>query len=82
MIFADEVGITYELRRFPKEITLSELQASIMELWQDPDINGVMVHKPLPTHINEQFIFNHIEPLNQLKEHSCYAFFNAWGLSG
>ncbi|MEW5895975.1 MAG: bifunctional 5,10-methylenetetrahydrofolate dehydrogenase/5,10-methenyltetrahydrofolate cyclohydrolase [Candidatus Omnitrophota bacterium] len=64
---AEEVGIVYELQEFPADITAAELLKALRELWQDSGITGVMIHKPLPKHINEQYIFNHIEPLKDIE---------------
>jgi len=64
---ADEIGIIYDLARFPQDVTQADLQAAITQLSRDPTTTGVMVHKPLPEKINEQAVFNCIDPLKDIE---------------
>lgn len=55
---AEYIGIEYELVNFPTRITQKELSNKIVELNQNPAINGIMLHKPVPEHIDYNTISN------------------------
>jgi len=48
-----EVGIISEDLRYPATVSQSELANKITELNNDPEVNGILVQLPLPSHINE-----------------------------
>ncbi len=64
---AEDVGIAYDLKTFPADISQDKLQTFIMGLHDDPSVNGIMVHRPLPAHINEQDVFNCIDCLKDIE---------------
>lgn len=55
-----EVGVTSFGFDFPAELTQEELLAKIDELNADPAVNGILVQLPLPSHINEHVVLDHI----------------------
>lgn len=57
-----EVGIYSEVKRFPKEMTESELLSEIEIYNKKPEINGILVQLPLPGHISEEKIITAIDP--------------------
>ena len=60
--FAQSVGIKEISLQFSQNITQQELIDKIKKLNQDPSINAIMVQLPLPEQINEQAIFETIDP--------------------
>src|ERR1700741_1971191 len=46
------VGIDYELLKLPADITQSKLKHQIRRLNADPAVTGIMMHLPLPSHID------------------------------
>lgn len=57
-----EVGMQSFDDHFPASVTESELLAKVHELNANPDVHGILVQLPLPSHINEQAIINAIDP--------------------
>ena len=57
-----KVGITSVLHTPAAEISQSELLTLIEELNSDPAIHGILVQLPLPDHIDETKIIEHISP--------------------
>jgi methylenetetrahydrofolate dehydrogenase (NADP+)/methenyltetrahydrofolate cyclohydrolase len=46
------VGINYQLLTYPAEITQRELKLEIRRLNVDPSVTGIMMHLPLPGHLD------------------------------
>jgi methylenetetrahydrofolate dehydrogenase (NADP+)/methenyltetrahydrofolate cyclohydrolase len=59
---ADSIGIESRLKVFPKDITQGDLLDYITELNQADDVHGILVQAPLPRHIDEKTVFNHVSP--------------------
>jgi len=45
------VGINYQLLKYPADITQRELKKEIRRLNVDPSVTGIMMHLPLPEHL-------------------------------
>ena len=58
----DEIGFKSSLIRFEDTLTEQELLNKVEELNQDEEIDGFIVQLPLPKHINETKITDHISP--------------------
>lgn len=58
----EEVGITSHSYDLPAETTQEELIQLINELNQSDRIDGILIQLPLPKHINERTIIEHIKP--------------------
>ncbi len=58
----EEVGITSHSYDLPAETTQQELLQLITELNQSDLIDGILIQLPLPRHINETAIIEHIQP--------------------
>lgn len=56
------VGFESTLIRLPQSITEAELISEIQKLNHDVAIDGFIIQLPLPKHINEQKIIEHIRP--------------------
>lgn len=59
---AAQVGIEYELRQLPDDITDEALQAEIRKLSVDPVIDGIILQSPLPKGLDEPAAQGAIEP--------------------
>ncbi len=46
------VGINYQLNTYPAEISQKELKTEIRRLNGDPAVTGIMMHLPLPKHLD------------------------------
>ncbi|CCD05331.1 TPA: bifunctional methylenetetrahydrofolate dehydrogenase/methenyltetrahydrofolate cyclohydrolase FolD [Legionella pneumophila] len=58
----EEVGITSHSYDLPAETTQEKLIELINELNQSDKIDGILIQLPLPKHINERTIIEHIKP--------------------
>lgn len=61
-----KVGITVQVFRSPVETTQDELLQLIVQLNHDPGVNGIMLQKPLPSHIDEDQVVMTINPLKDV----------------
>lgn len=59
---AKEIGISSEVIHMEADATEAELLAKISELNQDPDVHGILVQLPLPSHIDENKVIEAIDP--------------------
>lgn len=64
---ADYIGINYELRNLPLDISQKDLSDQITELNADPNVNGIMLHKPVPKQIDYHVVANHVDTLKDLE---------------
>lgn len=58
----EEVGITYELKELPSEITQDKLLKFIDGLNADPGVSGIILQMPLPEQINAREVQRKISP--------------------
>ncbi len=67
-----EVGIYSEEHLLPSDTTQEELIRLIGHLNEDPKIHGILVQSPLPKHLNEKLIVEHIDPNKDVDAfHAC-----------
>jgi methylenetetrahydrofolate dehydrogenase (NADP+) / methenyltetrahydrofolate cyclohydrolase len=62
----EEVGFTSTLVRFTSDISETELLNKVIELNNDPEIDGFIVQLPLPKHISEEKVTETISPLKDV----------------
>lgn len=55
---AEKVGIRYDLVNLPKDISQNDLISYINTLNADSSVHGIMLHKPVPAHINYREVAN------------------------
>ena len=55
-------GIDSETIRLPATTTQEELLSQIDKLNNDPDVDGLLVQLPVPPHIKERTVCNHVAP--------------------
>ena len=58
----DEAGIFSEIFRLPKDTAQESVLALVEQLNEDPKFHGILVQLPLPKHIDETIIIEHISP--------------------
>ncbi len=58
----NELGWNGETKTLPEDVSQDEIIALIESLNDDPNIHGILVQLPLPKHLDEQKILNHIRP--------------------
>jgi len=69
-----ELGIAYKLHLLPENISGDELTDFIIKLNADKSVNGIIVQKPLPQHINSAKISAAISPKKDIEGmHPCTA---------
>ncbi|GAC1581447.1 MAG: bifunctional methylenetetrahydrofolate dehydrogenase/methenyltetrahydrofolate cyclohydrolase FolD [Polyangiales bacterium] len=59
---AKEIGMAGELHRLPASVSEGELAALLRRLNDDPDLDGILVQLPLPSHIQEERILDLVDP--------------------
>ncbi len=59
---AAQVGMKSRLELLPESTTQAELLVKIDQLNRDPAVDGILVQSPLPRHMNETTVFNHVHP--------------------
>ena len=59
---AGEIGIESNLQVYPDSISQGELLDEISTLNANSSVHGILVQAPLPAHIDERTIFNHVLP--------------------
>ncbi len=64
---AQEVGIVSRPERLPADATLGQVVGKIAELDVDPEITGILVLRPLPSHLEESRVFNALPPLKDVE---------------
>lgn len=57
----EEVGFKSSLIRYEDDVTEAEILAKVVELNEDPDVDGFIVQLPLPKHISEQKVIETID---------------------
>lgn len=62
----EEVGIHSRDYDLPQATTEQQLLALIGDLNVDPDVDGILVQLPLPAHINEPTVIEHINPVKDV----------------
>ena len=58
----EEVGFKSTLIRFDADISEHQLLEKILELNDDPDVDGILVQLPLPKHVSDEQVINTINP--------------------
>jgi 5,10-methylene-tetrahydrofolate dehydrogenase/methenyl tetrahydrofolate cyclohydrolase len=58
----EKAGIYSREIQLPETVTMNELLTEVKKLNDDSQIHGILVQLPLPSHIDEQEVLNHIDP--------------------
>lgn len=61
------VGINYDLRTLPGDVTAQTLRTMIQSLNHDPSVTGIMLHLPLPKHLDATEMQYQIDPIKDVE---------------
>lgn len=64
---AEYIGIEYELKSLPEDCTHKELCSLLQSLSDDDSVNGIMLHKPVPDHIDYGEVANSVDTIKDLE---------------
>ncbi len=64
---AEYIGIKYELELLPEDTTQAKLINIIKKLDANAGIHGIMIHKPIPTHIDYRSVANYVASSKDLE---------------
>ncbi len=64
---AEYIGVKYNLVHFPEDVRQEDILDYINEINNNPQIHGIILHKPVPKHISYRFIADHITPKKDLE---------------
>ena len=64
---AGDIGIQYHLESLPETMLQKDFIKCIENFNQDASVNGIMIHKPIPKHIDYRFVANCVEPAKDLE---------------
>lgn len=60
---AAEIGIDFELKKYPKNISQQQLESEVENLNFTENLCGLIIQLPLPAHIDRQKVIDRINPL-------------------
>lgn len=63
---ASEIGIVAELKKYPLSISQEDLIKAVKENCSNPDVDGLIVQMPLPSHIDEEAIKLAVDPAKDI----------------
>ena len=61
------VGINYDLRTLPADVSAQTLRNTIQSLNHDPSVTGIMLHLPLPRHLDATEMQYQIDPIKDVE---------------
>jgi methylenetetrahydrofolate dehydrogenase (NADP+) / methenyltetrahydrofolate cyclohydrolase len=64
---ARDAGIASRPERLPADATLGQVIGKIAEIDADPEISGILVLRPLPSHLSESRVFAALPPLKDVE---------------
>ncbi|HLF18051.1 MAG TPA: bifunctional 5,10-methylenetetrahydrofolate dehydrogenase/5,10-methenyltetrahydrofolate cyclohydrolase [Candidatus Omnitrophota bacterium] len=64
---AEYIGIRYELKTFPASISQKDFSNEIKKLNNDINVNGIMLHKPVPRQIDYHIVANMVDTNKDLE---------------
>lgn len=59
---AKEVGIDFQIKQLPEKVSQERLLKHLDGIFSDDHVDGVIVQLPLPRHIDEEAVLEHIDP--------------------
>lgn len=64
---AEAVGIGFEQRNYPVDISLEQLTGVLQGLNGDPRVHGIIIQRPLPSHIPVKILQKAVHPLKDVE---------------
>ena len=68
---AEKCNIEFEEKHIPASISQDELKVMIRQMNTNPSINGIIIQRPVPKHINTKEMQTYIHPLKDFPQQSC-----------
>lgn len=62
-----EVGIGYQLVALPADASAADAAETVRRLNADPTVTGVMIHQPVPAHIDNAALLSEIQPAKDVE---------------
>lgn len=62
----DKIGMDCEVFVYPEDITNDAFQKAFDEINENPEIDGILMLRPLPKHLDEKAVENRIDPRKDL----------------
>ena len=62
----EKVGMEYSVHTFPVDIDNDSFQKEFDAINENPDVDGILLLRPLPKHLDEKSIENRIDPFKDL----------------
>ena len=63
----ERFGISVDLKKFGSDVDLEELEESLRSDADDPSVNGIMIERPLPDHIDIHSLMRIVPPLKDVE---------------
>lgn len=63
---SESVGIGSKIHELPEQISSEELKATLQRINADPQVDGILLQLPLPSHLNASDFVNLIDPLKDV----------------
>lgn len=64
---AERVGIAFEQRNFPADVSLTEILGALQALNGDPRVTGIIIQRPIPDHLNIRDLQGSVHPLKDVE---------------
>lgn len=64
---AKYIGIQYKLKTLPEDVSQEDFTDCIKKLNGDISVNGIMIHKPVPAHIDYCSVANYVDTVKDLE---------------
>ncbi|WP_368344555.1 bifunctional 5,10-methylenetetrahydrofolate dehydrogenase/5,10-methenyltetrahydrofolate cyclohydrolase [Pelagovum sp. HNIBRBA483] len=64
---AESAGVQFEARNYPNDISMEQLVGVLQGLNADPRVNGIIVQRPLPSHIPVKTLQKAVHPLKDVE---------------
>jgi len=64
---AEKIGVIFEEKEYPNDISANELQAAIANFNVDPKVTGIFLQRPVPESISIKTLQKAIHPLKDVE---------------
>ena len=64
---AEAAGVAFDARNYPETISLEQLTGVLHGLNADPRVNGIIIQRPLPSHIPVKALQKAVHPLKDVE---------------
>jgi len=62
----EKVGLTQQVYEFPEDISQEDFEKGLKAVNDDPQVDGILVFRPLPKHLDEDKICRMVSPLKDI----------------